>query len=807
MPFRRYFFVFAFFVLLTKTQAQSNLVRDSLNSLLQAASSNENRAALLVEISKTYRSTVPDSAYYFADSALKILEQLNKPELFNTALLGKGVALLRQKKYEQAIRCIDDAKKYFISTKNKFYEAECKKFLGNLYNEQGDYQKGDAMLTQALNDFVLLKKSNNKTTHAEIDKSINAALHFRYLAKFMQSDYRGALVVLHDAEKFVTTHGVKNAAIYNSFGGVYANLGNHDSSLHFFLKGLDVAIKYADTEEELRYYNNIGYEYVKLSNYNKALAYYTTGIKKATLLKQHRTLGILLENAGSVYEKKAQYPIALEYYMKALNILNQYGQPVEVASAYTLIGEYYLNQKNTDEALLNFDSAQVILEKIKHKKRLAELYEKKGSVYTLQKKLTDATAMYRQSLRMRTQLGNADDLAAIHYTIAEFFLENYSEQNQAWTDSAIVYYKKAIENNAATKNRLVLANSYTGLGKASLKENKWNDAIVWFDAAVKIADSLKLRKNLYENYLWLSVAYEKTNNVAQSYHFYKLYAAEKDSVYNETTSKQIAEIETKYETEKKEKQIELLNKDNEIKSLAIKKQQVLRNSIIGGAVLLLIILILVFNRYRITQQHKQQAERMRISTDLHDEVGSTLSSIGMISHYASSKIKEKNNAEAQKMVDEIAESAMQMGDDINDIIWAINPRNDSLESVINRLRNYASGITQAKNITLHFNYQEDLMQENISMQKRKNIYLICKEAINNAVKYSECNNLWVSFQKNKSALCISVKDDGKGFNTENGFDSNGLKNMRQRAEDLGAAFLLQSAPGSGTTINVEMKMG
>jgi signal transduction histidine kinase len=155
-------------------------------------------------------------------------------------------------------------------------------------------------------------------------------------------------------------------------------------------------------------------------------------------------------------------------------------------------------------------------------------------------------------------------------------------------------------------------------------------------------------------------------------------------------------------------------------------------------------------------------------------------------------------------VEEISSSALQMGDDMNDIIWAINPHNDSFESIVNRLRNYASRMAESKNIALDFSAEENLLRENLPMGKRKNLYLICKEAVNNSVKYSGCKNLSIAFHKHKMYMHISVSDDGKGFDTQNNFEGNGLKNMKQRAQQMGSGFSIQSSPGSGVQIIIDI---
>jgi signal transduction histidine kinase len=248
-------------------------------------------------------------------------------------------------------------------------------------------------------------------------------------------------------------------------------------------------------------------------------------------------------------------------------------------------------------------------------------------------------------------------------------------------------------------------------------------------------------------------------------------------------------------------EMEVVSKDKQLKEQQLEKQKLLRNSLIAGTFLIFVIGILFFNRYRISQRHKQQAERMRISSDLHDEIGSTLSSIGMYSSYA----KEKP-AEAKQLLEEISSSSQEMIDNMNDIIWAINPRNDSFSHLTDRLRNYSSRMAQSKNILLHFSSDESLSATSVSTEERKNLFLICKEAINNAVKYAECKNLFVSMKKMKKRLLAEITDDGSGFDTTTSFEGNGLKNMKQRTEDIHATLSIHSEKEKGTRIELAMNI-
>src|SRR5438874_3708211 len=144
------------------------------------------------------------------------------------------------------------------------------------------------------------------------------------------------------------------------------------------------------------------------------------------------------------------------------------------------------------------------------------------------------------------------------------------------------------------------------------------------------------------------------------------------------------------------------------------------------------------------------------------------------------------NSELKTSLDKISTNSEEMLEKMSDIVWTINPQNDSFEKVINRLKTYAKNTTDPLGIHLHFNLEKDLERFNLDMQKRNNIYLICKEAINNAIKYSECNNLSFALQQQDHHINISIVDDGKGFDVLQNFDGNGLKNMQSRAKEIKA---------------------
>jgi hypothetical protein len=225
-----------------------------------------------------------------------------------------------------------------------------------------------------------------------------------------------------------------------------------------------------------------------------------------------------------------------------------------------------------------------------------------------------------------------------------------------------------------------------------------------------------------------------------------------------------------------------------------------RSGVFWAMTALIIVSSLFFiYQFRIRQLKKVYSVRTKISQDLHDEVGATLTSISYLSEVAklNGTIGDTNKNEA---IEKIGEFSREMIGEMNDIVWAINPSNDKLEKIESRMRNFASVLLAAKNIQLEFFSDEKVSHYFLGMQERKNLYLIFKEAINNSAKYSGCTSVSVAISKENHHIQMRIADNGKGFIENGNGEGNGLQNMKARAEEIGARLAIESRPGKGTHI-------
>ena len=212
------------------------------------------------------------------------------------------------------------------------------------------------------------------------------------------------------------------------------------------------------------------------------------------------------------------------------------------------------------------------------------------------------------------------------------------------------------------------------------------------------------------------------------------------------------------------------------------------------------VLFLIY-RYRLQKAVEMEKLRTRIATDLHDDIGATLSSISMYSDVVKNAVKEKL-PHLEPVLNKMGENSREMVNSMSDIVWAINPENDEGGKLVQRMESYARDICALKNVQLHFEADERIKSITLPLQHRKNIYLIFKEALNNALKYAAANVVGITIGISGNNLSLKIKDDGKGFDDATVKKGNGLKNLHSRAAEIGGTITITTAEGSGTTITL-----
>jgi signal transduction histidine kinase/ligand-binding sensor domain-containing protein len=242
-----------------------------------------------------------------------------------------------------------------------------------------------------------------------------------------------------------------------------------------------------------------------------------------------------------------------------------------------------------------------------------------------------------------------------------------------------------------------------------------------------------------------------------------------------------------------------------------------RSLLLLGVLALTTFLILTLERRRtrlrferLEHEHAVERERLRISKDLHDELGAHLTGIALLSELAQGEGAPPE--ETRSDIRKIGEMARGLNRSLSEIVWAVNPHNDSIESFVNFISHFAEDILRPAGIRCLLDIPGTILTYQLSTEIRHTLFMVVKEALNNVVKHASATRLQIGVEMDKGTFRLSLEDNGCGFNVEQvpaakegrTLSGNGLRNMRHRVEQLGGHFSLQSEPGKGTRLVVTL---
>ena len=235
---------------------------------------------------------------------------------------------------------------------------------------------------------------------------------------------------------------------------------------------------------------------------------------------------------------------------------------------------------------------------------------------------------------------------------------------------------------------------------------------------------------------------------------------------------------------------------------------------VASIILIVLIIIRIFIDRKLLEQkriiEKQKAvqeERSRISKDMHDDIGSGLSKIAIMSELMKSKFGKENINELEKNVDKISVTASDLVDNMSQIVWAMNPQNDTLENLMAYIREFSLDYFDDFHMKCTIDFPDEISSAKLSQQVRRNIFLVVKETLNNTMKHAAAQNVYILFQNFSDHFLITISDDGKGFDDANTHRfGNGLCNMKKRMEDIGGKFSIESKIGEGSKTEIWMKI-
>jgi len=562
------------------------------------------------------------------------------------------------------------------------------------------------------------------------------------------------------------------ASSYNSLANCFDAMGILDSALTYHKKSLDIKIKIGQNIGVADSYNNIGIVYdlkgdfaLSLENYFKALKIYEEEKDVPS-----NKLPMVLGNIGIVYKKQQEYDKVLNYYKKALQLYEENKSTFGIVVTKGNIGSVLLNLEKYNESITYSEEAK-------------NLYSQLGYERYVPYMLNNI-AIAKDSLKLRKE--------------------------------AQQYYKDAILLFTKDQNFYELAYAQIGLAKSFVHQKKFSEAGSEVKNALKIAQEKGFKQFENEAYKLLADIESKLGNYKQAYKYYEKYAIGKDSLFVEDKTKTIFELDTKYETEKKEKEI-AQQKEKLLKNELEIKNKNLYTLLLGSG--FLVFGIVSFGLYK-RQKHKKreyknklalkeaqsynklQDQRLRISRDLHDNIGSQLTFI--ISSIDNLKfLSDSTNEKLQNKLSEINSFASATISQLRDTIWAMNKNEISFENLQGRILAFIEKAKLATNNTIQYNFNNNVTSElSFSSIKGVNIFRVIQEGINNSIKYANATEISVNITESDSKINIEVADNGSGFDINSIELGNGLENMQKRIDEINGEISIHSENNKGTIIKI-----
>ncbi|MEP7321762.1 MAG: tetratricopeptide repeat protein [Saprospiraceae bacterium] len=630
-----------------------------------------------------------------------------------------------------------------------------------------------------------------------------------------------------DSLIFALEHSKEDSAKVNNLNALAKEFRNTntDTSLYFANKALELATKLnfdmgvADSKLRIsalfasqgKFNEGIKYGNDALVIYNKLHAAAATKDLKNILAKISSAYLILGHNISS----QGNNVEGLKNTLLSLKIKEQIGDKLGIGDANYNIGLFLATEENYPEALKYFNSSLKISEELGRTSDIATTYNTIGWVYIKLDNYSEASKHCFTALKLTEHTKDNSNLAEIYNNlgIINDHLGNYN--------TALNYDFAALNNYEVTGFREQIPWIYNNIASVYLHQKKYNKAAEFLNKALHISTVMgktELIKLSYENWTILDSA---RGNYKQALNYYKLFIQYRDSLFNNANSKKIIQLQMQYDYDKREDSLKQKQFVTDTQLQVHKKQKYFYWT---GLVLLGFLSIVVFHNFRNQMKinklaadahSKQKAElelqnhqailkeRLRISGELHDEVGATLSGISMYSHLTKEQIKKGETTEIEKSLNIMQESSTQMVDKLSDIVWLINPEQDSLEKLITRLEEYAIQMAAIKDMKVKINFPAKIADISLPVEHRRNIYLFCKEAINNAVKYSNATILELSVKEMEGKLKFSIGDNGKGFDSVMVRRGNGLENMQKRANEIGAKLFLESIENLGVLVSLQ----
>jgi signal transduction histidine kinase len=579
-------------------------------------------------------------------------------------------------------------------------------------------------------------------------------------------------------------------------------------SILFFL--LFLQLSFGQTKPEIDSINNIVVQEIKIP-LDDLVEIFKENIKNAKQLGYKEGEAKAYHNLSTAYSYKGNsYEKSTEAILTAIRIYESIDEKEKMAKLYGDLG-WGMKRRDLQNAINYMQIGISIARKNAYKNQLKDLYNNYGVIKQWNNEVDSAVYYFQEGLKIKQE---QNDEFGIPYSLSNLAGAYLAKMNHEKASSLL---KESIRLRKILQDSVGLGENFTQLAEVYYSDQNLDEALELFKKSTTIAQNKDYKSLEKFNYEYISKIFQDKNQADSALYYFKKFVEIKDEMFTESKEAKISELTIAYETEKKE----LALAESKIE---IQQKNLLLYGAVGGIILLGLIGYLVYNQQRtknnklkkemelktalarIETQNKLEEQRLRISRDLHDNIGSQLTFVISSLQYIQYQKKLKTE-EIKSRVNDIGNFTQQTIHELRDTIWAMNKEKIELSDLISRLKNFVNQLNIKESIDVQISdaLEQKLNTIRFTALEGIQIYRIIQESLNNAIKHAEANQITINFDYKHNQLIIKIEDDGKGFDLDKVKLSNGIINLQKRSDKLKAKLDIQSQLNKGTKILLKLE--
>ncbi len=564
--------------------------------------------------------------------------------------------------------------------------------------------------------------------------------------------------------------------------------------------------------------NNLGILLQKNGDYDSSLVVQLEALELYKKINNAKGIAKTYGDICIVYWRRSEFVKALDMQLKALRLYEKLNDQKGIGYSYNMIGIIYKNLEKPDEAL-SYYLRSVDIRKETDERGLASTYQNIGNVYKHKKKEDSAMYYYSRALALHKKFGNVSSEAMVTSSMGDlkFEFKKFKEAKE--------YYLLCLQIDKEVLDSNTLATTYINIGNAYSALRDFKTGEEYINKGLGILNNLGDKEGVMSAYEMLAFLFQEANEPKLALTYRIAYQEMKDSIMSIKEKEQIAELQTKYEVEKKD--LELAKNKAEIE--AKEKQNFIKNIIIVSVVILLLLLAfiatIIYRKKQVEQKaalneelarqkdirskaviEAEEKERIRIAKDLHDGVGQLLSAAKLNLSSLESKLKIRNPEEEVAL-----QNAIALVDDsvkeVRTVSHNMMPHTLLKLGLASAVKEFITKIQGMPNLKV--NLEIVGMDNRLEQEKETVLYRVIQEIVANIIKHAKATELTLQLIRDEKELSIIIEDNGVGFDTSkiNLFEGIGLKNIISRIEFINGSVHFDSTPGRGTNVIVEIPIG